>query len=121
MGHGNSTIIKEERGFAIMDVYPNAPAEELGLQSGDIIIEVNGESTYDLSVDDFLLLQQDMREHRQNFVCWATICNNHLEHLSEQLWIYKNPFALRCVCTIWVLVAECNSIGFVFEGFFRRF
>ena len=39
-----------------MDVYPNTPAEELGLQSGDVIIEVNGESTYDLSVDDFLQL-----------------------------------------------------------------
>ena len=76
------SIIKEDRGFAIMNIYPNTPAEEMGLQNGDIIIEVNGESTYDLSMDDFLqlttgyegttaefrLLGDDEHQHPRTFI-----------------------------------------------------
>ena len=39
---------KVEEGFEIFHVYPDTPADEIGLQVGDIIIEINGESTYDL-------------------------------------------------------------------------
>ncbi|MBM7865442.1 PDZ domain-containing protein [Heliobacterium gestii] len=31
--------------------FPNSPAEKAGIQSGDAIIQINGESTHDLSVD----------------------------------------------------------------------
>ena len=48
------SIGKVEEGFEIFYVYPNTPADELGLQEGDVIVEVNGESTYDLHVDDFI-------------------------------------------------------------------
>ena len=48
------SIGKVDEGFEIFQVYPDTPAEKLGLQRGDIIIEVNGESTYDLHVDDFI-------------------------------------------------------------------
>ena len=48
------SIGKVEEGFEISYVYPDTPADKLGLQTGDIIVEVNGESTYDLHVDDFI-------------------------------------------------------------------
>ena len=48
------SIGKVEEGFEIFHVYPDTPADEIGLQVGDIIIEINGESTYDLHVDDFI-------------------------------------------------------------------
>ena len=48
------SIGKVEEGFEIFHVYPDTPADEIGLQAGDIIIEINGESTYDLHVDDFI-------------------------------------------------------------------
>jgi hypothetical protein len=48
------SIGKVEEGFEIFHVYPDTPAEQIGLQTGDIIVEVNGESTYDLQVDDFI-------------------------------------------------------------------
>ena len=48
------SIGKVEEGFEIFHVYPDTPADQLGLQTGDIIVEVNGESTYDLHVDDFI-------------------------------------------------------------------
>ena len=48
------SIGKVEEGFEIFHVYPDTPADKLGLQTGDIIVEVNGESTYDLHVDDFI-------------------------------------------------------------------
>ena len=50
------SIQKIEDGFEILHVFPDTPADELGLERGDIIVEVNGETTYNLSFDDFLQL-----------------------------------------------------------------
>ena len=50
------SIQKMEDGFEVLYVLPNGPAAELGLEAGDIITEVNGETTYDLNFDDFLQL-----------------------------------------------------------------
>lgn len=50
------SIYKIEDGFEISYIFPDSPAAELGLEIGDIIVEVNGETTYDLSLDDFLQL-----------------------------------------------------------------
>ena len=48
------SIGKVEEGFEIFYVYPDTPADQIGLQMGDVIVEVNGESTYDLHIDDFI-------------------------------------------------------------------
>ena len=50
------SIYKVEDGFAVSYVFPDSPASTLGLEPGDVIIEVNGETTYDLNLDDFLQL-----------------------------------------------------------------
>ena len=47
------SIQKTEDGFEILDIYPDMPAEAAGLDVGDVLVEVNGISTYDLSVEDF--------------------------------------------------------------------
>ncbi len=47
-------ISKVEDGFLINRVFEETPAEQLGLQAGSIITEVNGAEVYDLSLYDFL-------------------------------------------------------------------
>lgn len=47
-------IARVEEGIAVGMVYPGTPAARLGLQSGDVIVEVDGMPTTALTVQDFV-------------------------------------------------------------------
>ena len=47
-------IASSEEGFAIQGVVPGTAAEEFGLESGDVVIEVDGTPTKGLSIEEFV-------------------------------------------------------------------
>jgi C-terminal processing protease CtpA/Prc len=47
-------ISTDERGIIIEDVLPGGPAEDLGLEPGDVVVAVEGKDAKEISLDEFV-------------------------------------------------------------------
>ena len=47
-------IATDERGIRIEDVLPGGPAEDLGLEPGDVVVAVEGKDAKEISLDEFV-------------------------------------------------------------------
>jgi S1-C subfamily serine protease len=47
-------IRADERGILIEDVLPGGPAEDLGLEPGDVVVAVEGKDAKEISLDEFV-------------------------------------------------------------------
>ena len=61
-------IGRHRDGVAVQSVHPGTPAEEVGLEKGDVIIEVDGASTKGMKMEDFIARMTGSVGSRVNFV-----------------------------------------------------
>ena len=49
-------VAEHERGVLVQGLVPGAPASRAGIQAGEVVVEVDGVDSADLSIDDFILV-----------------------------------------------------------------
>ncbi len=69
VGLGISVMTPDEKGSMIGTVYPGGPADEAGVQAGDVIVSINGKAVASLSMDAFTALFSTDNETPDTLVC----------------------------------------------------